>query len=237
MSELAVQFDLLWQLRDLDAAVHEAQESARRAEREFAAMQSGESAARKRMDDAKRKLHELEHRERETEEELKDMQKRLGVLEDQANSATSDSIRKHSVEAVEKHRRRLDEVENTGLGLLDEIEKARESMKGQEGAVRAAADKAAAANGALEGMRGRAQAKRAELAPRREALAGTMAPAMLQAYESARAKYPDSPICGIKDSYCEGCSGELNMHHATRVRGRTELLRCPHCARIHDVRA
>jgi predicted nucleic acid-binding Zn-ribbon protein len=236
MSELAAQFDLLWQLRDLDAAVYEAQERARRAEREFSSMQATENAARKRMDEAKRKLHELEHSERETESELKDMQKRLGALEDQANSATSDSIRKHSVEAVEKHKQHLDETENKGLALLDEIEKARSVLKTHEAAVRQAADKSAAANGALAGVQTQAEAKRAELAPQRDALSGQMTAAMLQAYESARGKYPDSPICGIKDSYCLGCSGELNMHHTTRVKARTELLRCPHCGRIHDMK-
>lgn len=236
MSALAAQFDLLWQLRDVDAEVVAARERAERALRSASSFEATAAAAKRKHDEAKLKLRDLEHRERDTEVEIKSLQQRLGLLEDQANSATSDSIRKHSVEAVEKQRKRLDELENAGLTLLDDIEKAKTAVTAAEAAARVAADRAAAEVGAAIGQKAIADGREKELAPRRKEIAAQVQAELLHAYDSARVRNPDSPMCGLKGTYCEGCGGELNMHHTSRVKGRTELLRCPHCTRIHDVR-
>ncbi|MBE7492826.1 MAG: hypothetical protein HS108_13880 [Planctomycetes bacterium] len=236
MSGFADQLNLMWQLRELDARVFAAVSRAALAARETANAASAEAAARKKLDDAKARLRDLERRERDTEVEINALQKRLGQLEDTVNSATSDAIRKQAADALAKERAGLDALENTGLGLLDEIEKAKAAVTAAEAAHKTATDRVAAAKAAQDGHQAAAAATQQEVAGPRGQLAAAMQEELLHAYESARSRHPDSPICGIKDSFCEGCSGELTMHHATRARARNEVIRCPHCTRIHDSR-
>lgn len=236
MTGFADQLNLMWQLRELDARVFAAVSRAAQAARETANAASAEAFARKKLDEAKARLRDFEKRERDTEVEIKTLQKRLELLEESANSATSDSIRKHSVEALEKERAQLDALENTGLALLDDIEKAKAAITAAEAVLKAAAEKAATIKGAEAGHQAAVATTQAEASEPRRQVASKMQEELLQAYESARNRHPDSPICGIKDSYCEGCSGELTMNHASKVKGRTEIIRCPHCSRIHDAR-
>lgn len=236
MPGFADQLNLMWQLRELDARVFAAVSRAAQAARETANAASAEAFARKKLDEAKARLRDLEKRERDTEVEIRTLQKRLELLEESANSATSDAIRKHSVEALEKERAQLDALENTGLALLDDIEKAKATIKAAEATLKVAAEKAAVVKGAESGHQAAVTVIQSEVDAPRKQLASTMQEELLQAYESARNRHPDSPICGIKDSFCEGCSGELTMHHATKVRARNEVIRCPHCSRIHDTR-
>lgn len=236
MSGFVDQLGLMWQLRDLDAQVYVASERAAKAARDVASAESSEAFARKRVDEAKAKQRDFEKRLRDTEVEIKALQKRLVLLEESANSATSDSIRKHSVEALDKERQNLDALENAGLALLEDIEKAKGAVAACEVNLKTAADKTATLRIALAQHKANSDEVSGRLMPGRNALAATVQGELLQAYESARSRHPDSPICGMKDSYCESCSGELTMHHATRVRARNEIIRCPHCARIHDAR-
>lgn len=236
MPGFADQLNLMWQLRELDARVFAAVSRAALAARETANAASAEAFARKKLDEAKARLRDLEKRERDTEVEIKTLQKRLVLLEESANSATSDAIRKHSVEALEKERAQLDALENSGLALLDEIEKARAAITAAEATLKAAAEKAAVVKSAEGGHQAAVAATQGEVEAPRKQVASTMQDELLQAYESARTRHPDSPICGIKDGFCEGCSGELTMNHASKVKARNEVIRCPHCTRIHDTR-
>ncbi|MBK9976241.1 MAG: hypothetical protein IPP14_15855 [Planctomycetes bacterium] len=236
MSELAAQLDLLWQLRDLDAQAYSATQRAARAGREQSAAELAESQSRKRHDAAMQSQRDLEKRERDTEHEIKQLQKRLGAEEDQSNSATSESIRKHSLDALEKSRKQLDDLENTGLALLEQIEKAKTTVTTAAEAIKVASARTVQLRQAHEVEQAAAKAKLAELQPGRDALASRLDDALRQSYESARTKYPDSPICSVGNSVCAGCGGELTLHHATRVRARTEIMRCPHCMRLHDER-
>jgi len=236
MGEFAEQLNLMWQLRDLDVQVYTASERAAKAARDTSSAASSEAFAKKKLEEAKTKVRDLERRERDTEIEIKALQKRLELLEESANSATSESIRKHSIEALDKERQNLDALENAGLGLLDDIEKAKGGVATCEANLKVAAEKTATLKVAQAEHQANSDAVSAKLMPGRQAMAATVQGELLQAYESARGRHPDSPICGMKDSYCEGCSGELTMHHATRVRARNEVIRCPHCARIHDTR-
>lgn len=236
MSELAAQLDLLWQLRDIDAQAYAATQRAARAGREQSAAELAETQARKRHDAAVAALRDLEKRERDTEHEIKQLQKRLGAEEDQSNSATSESIRKHSLDALEKSRKQLDDLENTGLALLEQMEKAKAGITAAAEAVKTAAARTVVLRDAHAAEQAATKARLAELQPGRDALAARLDDALRQSYEGARAKYPDSPICGVGSSVCAGCGGELTLHHATRVRARTEIMRCPHCMRLHDER-
>lgn len=236
MSAFVDQLNLMWQLRELDARVFAAVSRAALAARDAANAAASEAYSRKKLDEAKARLRDLQKRERDTEVEIKTLQKRLQLLEESANSATSDSIRKHSIEALEKERQALDNLENAGLALLDDIEKAQAAIQSAEAVVAAAAAKALEAKTHHDQLAVVAGAAESEARPPRDGVTATMQAELLTAYESARAKHPDSPICGIKDGYCEGCSGELTLHHGTRVRARNEIMRCPHCGRIHDAR-
>jgi predicted nucleic acid-binding Zn-ribbon protein len=226
MAEFSESLDALWAVQKHDAVIVRQREQLAKLERENQAEQAKVDAAKSALEDRRNKLRKLQSEHKELEQELQRLDARVKQLDAQGTEA--------GMEAAAKQRAKIDELETQGLELLTAVTIAEHEVKAAEAElsmkqeVQAArlkvnADVAAAAKQLIEAT----EAARATAAAQ-------VTPKLLQVYDEVNARNPGKALAKIAEGFCSACSGEINTQLAMQVRGRKEILRCPHCTRILD---
>lgn len=226
MSNFAPMLDALWVVQDLDQQILALKERADKALKEARHANDRHAKAVAASGAALQKLAAAKTKQSEIEAEIKRLEKRVRQLEGDAAAS--------SVEAVAKHRTQIDELETQGLEqieLVQSLEVALVQAKQNVETELLKAGQQAAASAAEADFVAKAMEP---LTRMMQEVAGGIAPEVLATYQSAHARWPGKALCRVLDGYCEGCRAEINQQHVVRVKARAEIIRCPHCLRIHD---
>jgi len=222
MSEHSDMLVVLEQLQKLDTSVHTEREKLARAERDLASRESQLEKSGQARQTAEQNLREGKSAHRDLEAELQQLDARIRKLEQEAGAS--------GMQAVEKHRVQVDELENRGLELMEQVEQLDKALQEAVAAVARSENLLAEAHAKLQQQRDRTQATEAEVGAARAPLIEILPEGARVAYADALESYPGSPLALIKDGFCAGCQGELNQQ--TVVEAGTTLTQCPHCQRL-----
>lgn len=229
MSDFAATLDTLWELQKLDQIIAEGLRDIASSEKAVVEATNRVQTAGDKLKQTKDATNELRRKHKEVEEELARLDKRIEKLESQGGVA--------GITAADKQREHIDEFEMEGLELLDEIpanEKAetklQEELERQQSLLAESTERVVVVAEKSLPESESAKVRRRELLP-------TIAEPILEKYENAQAKHAGSAICYSKDEVCQGCSGGLTRAHESQVRNRNEVILCPHCYRIHDIKS
>jgi predicted nucleic acid-binding Zn-ribbon protein len=226
MSNFAQMLDSLWVVQDLDQQMLALKERADKAAKEARHANDRHAKAVAASGAALQKLAAAKAKQSEVEAEIKRLEKRVRQLEGDAAAS--------SVDAVTKHRAQIDELETQGLEQIELVQALEvalvQSKQNAETEQQKAAHQAAVAAQEADFV---AKAMEPLARTMQEVTAG-IAPEVLTTYQSAHARWPGKALCRVVESYCEGCRAEINQQHVVRVKARAEIIRCPHCLRIHD---
>jgi uncharacterized protein len=222
MSEHADMLGVLEQLQKLDASLHTEREKLARAERDLASRESQLDKSKQARQTAEQNLRDGKSAHRDLESELQQLDARIRQLETEAGAA--------GMQAVEKHKEQVDELENRGLELVEQVEQLEKALQDAGAAVARSEELLAQAQTKLQQQRDQTQATEAEVRAARAPLVESLPEGSRVAYSDALDSHPGSPLALIKDGFCGGCQGELNPQIV--VEAGVNLTRCPHCDRL-----
>lgn len=221
--------DVLWKLTGLDEQLVRNSQARTRAKAELGKAAARLEDARKVHLAAQAALNKARADQKAAEDELKEHEQRLKRLEAEGT--------KHAIEALDNERRAVDELETRGLELLEGVQRAEAAELAARQAQKAAEGQLEAAQAVAEGQFKVLDDEERSLREVRGITAAPLDTAVLEVYESANRANPGSALCRAAERLCGGCGGELTMQHVVRVRARSEIVRCPDCARIQDAAA
>jgi uncharacterized protein len=182
----------------------------------------------------RQRLHELEAANRQKELELKSADGERKEKMGKAYGGTIGDAKELSAleRKIEELNRKRDKLEDDILKLMDEIEATQADVARQEKIVaqgQAIHDKIVGdyneGRAKLEGEIKQLAAKRAEIAPNIE-------PAMLQEYESMRAKLDGVAVAGIEGNMCTACRTVLPQSALTTLKMGKVVVKCQNCRRM-----
>lgn len=186
---------------------------------------------------AAKALSEARAQAAETDAEIARLEARIRKLEDEAGSLVSGEMIRHTQEAIAKHRGQVDQLAEKGLDHLARVQeleadelRARLEHEAAELRLRNHEEIARAVHQAEQGVIDAASNLRSLLLEK-------LPPEVLDVYESARRKNPDSALCYVEGALCAGCGGLLTTQYVHNVARRNEFAACPHCGRLHDIEA
>jgi predicted nucleic acid-binding Zn-ribbon protein len=224
MSTFAESLDRLWVIQGHDKQILSAKQSSASSLRRVNDGQSRLKALQTQKANEEAALKQMHVREREIEQELKQLDKRITQIETVEGSE----------QAVEKHRAQIDEMETEGLSLLG-------SMTEQKERIQATTQKIAEHAQELEQQQRTSAEQQAAtdenvkaLLDKRNAIAADVPEEMMRVYNTLADKYPGNGLTTVSGDYCASCSGELTMNLVVRAKAREEFVRCPHCNRVLD---
>ncbi|MDC1142948.1 hypothetical protein OAU50_07635 [Planctomycetota bacterium] len=228
MADFAGVLDSLWALQALDSTVAKSKREIADAEKALETAQSRVIVAEGVLKTAQDATAELRRQHKEVENELAKLDTRIKQLEQQGGVA--------GMRAADKQREHVDEFEMKGLELLEKIpdleaaeSKAQEKLTRQETLAAESNERAKAVSIERTTSIDDALKQRKEMLPAISEIA-------LEVYEMSQAKHAGSALCYTVDEICDGCSGSLTRSHISQLKARAEIIRCPHCRRIHDSR-
>ncbi|UCF09804.1 MAG: hypothetical protein JSW65_07030, partial [Candidatus Bipolaricaulota bacterium] len=159
------------------------------------------------------------------DEEIRDYQHRLDV--DIMSYKEMESLR----EKILNQRRRMSELEDEALALMDRVEVERGETAAAEAAF---VERKAELDQGLQEIEERTEAVRDEIeanAAAREAASGEIPGHLLRRYEELRRAHRD-PVAEVRGGSCSGCNLRLSGSTVERVRGGQEIVSCEHCSRL-----
>lgn len=199
----------------------EAEHLRRRLEQEreaFAALrEQSEALAR----DSRLKTLEVD----QLDEQIREYQRRLDV--DIMSYKEMTALR----EKIVLERRRISELEDAALRMMDQVEGARSDLASAEAHLD---ERTAALQAAVDDAEARAAGVREEIdanAEARDVQAGRVGDHLLRRYESLRRTVRD-PVSPIHNGSCAGCNLKLSGSTIARARGGREIAVCEHCSRL-----
>jgi len=161
----------------------------------------------------------------ETDERIRSYQKKLD--EDIISYKEMEYLR----EQVAYLRKRLEELEEEALGLLDEVEAdARKLVEDEEAYRKKRADIEAELN-KVEAQRADLEKQRRSLLARREEALAQLPPHLREHYQRLHESVSD-PVVPVEDGACGGCHLRLSETTLERVREGREVVVCENCSRF-----
>jgi len=198
-----------------------------------------EAKRKKRLDELervaaeKRAIHQkaeldsraLDKAVRGSDDEIKRLNERLNTVRNNAEYQAT----LFQIEAVRKER---DQTQDECLKLLETVE----SVHGEVGATEAVA---AEERKVFEGFLAEAAKLRASRAgdvaavrERRKAMAEGVPEELLREYDGLYKTRDRLAVCGVQDSYCQGCYNRITINDTARVRSGSTVVRCGSCQRL-----
>jgi hypothetical protein len=224
MSTFAESLDRLWVIQGHDKQILSAKQTSASSLRRVADGQKRLEALHKQKAGEEAALKQMHVREREIEQELTQLDKRITQIETVEGSE----------QAVEKHRAQIDELETEGLSLLSGMTEQKERIQATTQKIAASVDELDQQQRASAEQKAVADESIQAVLAQRNAVAAEVPEEMMRVYNSVADKYPGNALTRVSGDYCAACSGELTMHLVVRAKAREEFVRCPHCNRVLD---
>lgn len=235
MSFYADNLDLLWKLVEVDRKLVSFQADLDAANARLARSESRLEKALQADAEATAALKQATRTQRETEDELNQLEQRIRKVQEQAGTLASEEQIRHSQQAIAKQQEHRGELEVKGLEQLDAIASANESSAGARSLLDKQEQVTGAERDAVGTLRASLGSSIAGLRQERESYLPGLAAPVAEAYAAAHERNPGAGLCTIKEGYCAGCGGEHNVAHISTIKARAELTLCPYCKRIQDI--
>lgn len=183
---------------------------------------------------ARKKLAEVERRQRESEALIADIQARLGPLEKKTYDGSV--VNPRELESMQREinnlKGRLSEAEDSFLGVLDEHDAASKIVIERE-AQRSDTEKRRKTEiKELTEEKDRLEFDLLELWEKREGKATELDGPPKNLYESLRESLGGLAVATVGRGMCNNCRLSLPMNVVQKARGGEELAQCPSCTRI-----
>ena len=192
------------------------------------------AAAQADLEDKQKRLRDLEATNRAKELELKSADEDRATKSKKAYGGTIGDVKELGAleRKIEELKCKTDHLEDELLTLMEQIETLREEAGKQERIVtttqkvydQTKADYAAA-RAKLEGEMKQALLKRQELVPQ-------ITPALLNEYDTLRAKLDGIAVSGVDGNLCKTCRNVLPQSALSQMKLGKLLVRCDNCRRI-----
>lgn len=132
---------------------------------------------------------------------------------------------------IENQRRRISEMEDEALLLMEEIETTEQRLEEAVAELANREDKFAANCGEIDSKLDRTREEITHLEHARADIAVAMPAHTLTRYEHLHAKF-DDPVVPFADGSCSGCKLTVSVIMIERVRSDLEIVSCENCSRI-----
>ena len=228
--------DALWELQQLDIALHQLQrrltklpesESLAEAERRMAQHRAAVTAAAKQLTDAEATIEATEH-EASTLTAKRD---RLGQqLKIVTETRQADALNRE-LEVLNAHRDELDDAELEAMEQQAQAEQRLTELAAEEDAIVAIKDAAAAA---LDAALGAGAGDEAELTAKYNDARAALTIDEIQLYDYQRARHGGIGIAKLIGLRCDGCHLDLSQGEVDGFKRLPpgELVDCPQCGRL-----
>lgn len=178
-----------------------------------------------RSDKAEMEVRSLEKGVKGSDEEIKKLNERLGIVRNNAEYQAT----LFQIESVKRER---DQMSEQCLELLDK----QDGIKAEaEAAVKAVAGEKAVFEAflveaqKLREVRGKDVAKVAE---KRSALCDGIPPELLTDYSRLFGTRNSLAVCSVEGGYCQGCYNRITTNDLARLMGGSSVVQCDSCQRI-----
>jgi predicted nucleic acid-binding Zn-ribbon protein len=191
-------------------------------------------AARERLEQAQAALHAVEKTLKQAEI---DAQAQRIKLEQAEASLYGGNIKnpkelKDLEKDVDSLKRRLGELEDVQLGVMLEIESAREDIQKAQDDYNTVHGQVIGQNAALQTEQDTLHKEREGAQAKRLATVSGIDAPSLALYESLREKRRGVAVAAVSENSCEVCGASMPPGHAQSVRTSSQLVHCPMCGRI-----
>ncbi len=189
---------------------------------------------RERLEDARKRFHELEASQRALEAEIEDAAEKIRLEERKLYQGQTRSPRELSgiQREVENLRNARRATEDRLLDVMDQLEHAQVELDAQEKALTTVTAEWESGQADLRVRETELEATLAERKRTRAKVAATVSPNVLVTYESLRKNRGGRGVARIERNACQGCRITLPTSIVAHARQGRELVTCPSCGRI-----
>ncbi len=191
-------------------------------------------AARASLDDAKRRLGELEHRQRAGEWDVSDLAAKIAAIEKKlyGGSVTNPRELMGFEQDLKLLKTQKGEQEDRLLGIMLEVEAAQQHVKQKSEEVSVVEQRWKEKQQKLSQEEEELEAQLAELEEKRKLIVEQIDSATLKLYEEIRLARQGRAVSRVVQGRCQGCRISLSISDQQRARMGNELARCSNCGRI-----
>ena len=229
---------ILRSLQEIDRDLFRLQDELRRFPQEVMRKREKLRAESDRLAELEKRLTEAKVRLKEIEDMTTSQRQRVRKLEHEAGESRADAALlvafQHEIRTL---KRDIGEAEEEGLGLVGEIEKLtaeRATLQASVGEM----EKEFALYASNVDREAKATMDRAQAMERERATRGSsqLSPDVLGQYEKLLASREGQAMAELDGRVCQGCYVSVPNNIYVRLARRTELVPCPSCGRILDLR-
>ena len=228
--------EALWELQQLDTALHQLQrrltrlpeaESFAAAERQLAEHQAAIAASGKQMSEAETTIETIEHESETLTAKRTRLEHQLKIV---TETRQADALN-HEIETLNAHRDELDDRELEAMEQQSDAEQRLAELAANEDAVVAIRESAAAQ---LAVAKGAGADEEAELTAKYDAARAALTGAEVALYDQQRARHDGIGIAKLVGLKCDGCHLDLSRAEvdAFKALPTDELVDCPQCGRV-----
>ena len=191
-------------------------------------------AAREAVTAAEGEVERLRRAQQDVEDRLEDLDARIHPLEQKLYGGSIRNPKELTdlQREVDHLKARRSQLDDEGLGLLDQSEAALLALNEAREQLRREEEYWQAEQEELRAERTRAEREVSHLEEERERRTHGMETAALGLYEGLRPHKAGRAVAIIERGACQGCRLTLPTHLVQRVRSSVQLVQCPSCERI-----
>lgn len=192
------------------------------------------AASRAALDAAKKKLVELEHRQKTGEWEISDLAAKIAAIEKKLYGGSMKNPRElmgfeQDLKLLKTQR---GELEDKLLTVMMDAEDAQQDVKQKSGEFSVVERGWKENQQKLSLEKERLETELTALEQKRKTIAGQIDSATLKLYEEIRLARQGRAVSKVVQGRCQGCRISLSMSDQQRARMGNELARCSNCGRI-----
>lgn len=190
------------------------------------------AAFKKGVEESGSKLEEANKRHRETEEKLKKAVDSLRKAKERLNEVKTNKEYHAMLKEIESMEKKNGEIEETVIGLLDEIDAQRKALKVKEQELVQEQNQYEAKRIELQRQIESLDSELQERLGKGEALRTMVPPALLKKYETIKTINKGVAVVSVWKEVCSGCHMNIPPQMYNELLSSEELFSCPQCNRI-----
>ncbi|MFC2079319.1 zinc ribbon domain-containing protein [Candidatus Bipolaricaulota bacterium] len=222
----------LLELQSIDQRLIEASERIKRLQRERERLEEKVEQANQAFAQQNEDLKQLEHDSLMKNLEVDELDASIRKYQHRLDTAIISFKEMEDLRAkIISERKRIGQMEDEALQMMDVIGKAKEDLAAAETALGERQTELQAAIVEADNRLKQTEEAISELRSQRVEAAGSMSDFLLTQYASLHNKFAD-PIVTISHTTCSGCKLKLSGSTIERARGSLGIVNCEHCSRI-----
>jgi len=189
-----------------------------------------------RVEEMRRALEELERESRQRNLEVDDLDMQIHAYQKQLDEGIISFKEMEALrEKIASQKKRMSEMEDEALMLMDRIVEEKENLIRAEKDLEVRLSELDDEEEKLAAHISDVKTALSATETARKEIAGQLSPSLLARYENLRRNFPD-PVVPIKNGICTGCNLRVSGHTVERARNTAEIVTCENCSRILYIR-